>query len=104
VGGASRNSGRVEILHGSVWGTVCDDYMESAGTTVTQFAAVSCRQLGFTNAGTGLTAGFADGIDPIWMDDVYCAGTEAGLASCPFNGWQIENCAHFEDMGLHCTP
>jgi hypothetical protein len=102
--GATRNSGRVEILHNSVWGTVCDDYMEGAGTVTTNFAAVACSQLGFTAAGAGLTSGFPDGIDPVWMDDVSCAGTESGLASCPFNGWQIENCSHFEDMGVTCTP
>lgn len=104
VDGATRNTGRVEILHNSVWGTVCDDYMESAGTRTTNFAAVVCDQLGFTAAGSGLTSGFPDGIDPVWMDDVNCAGTETSLASCPFLGWQIENCSHFEDMGVTCTP
>ncbi|MDY0001762.1 MAG: DUF4215 domain-containing protein [Polyangia bacterium] len=104
VDGATRNSGRVEILHNNVWGTVCDDGLEYSGTTLTNFIAVGCGQLGFTNAGTGLTTGFSDGIDPIWMDNLSCAGAESLLSSCPFNGWQIENCSHVEDMGLNCTP
>ena len=48
--------------------------------------------------------GFPDGVDPVWMDNVQCGGSEAGIASCPFNGWNIENCSHVEDVGLNCTP
>lgn len=105
--GTGRNSGRVEILHENVWGTICDDALESAGTAQTNFIAVGCGQLGFTRrAGSALvTTAIADGTDPISMDDVACAGTETALASCPFRmPWRSHNCSHYEDIGLTCTP
>ncbi len=105
IGGATRNSGRVEVLHSQVWGTVCDDFIESTGTRQTSFVNVSCRQLGFTAAGSAVTAlSVPDGIDPTWLDDVNCAGTETTLASCPNLGWAVENCGHHEDIGATCTP
>jgi cysteine-rich repeat protein len=105
IAGTARNRGRVEVLHNNVWGTVCDDQLESAGARQTNFVAVGCGQLGFTRAGSPLLySAVADGVDPVWMDDVNCAGGEATLASCPFGGWAIENCTHSEDIGLSCTP
>lgn len=102
--GTGRHTGRVEILHQNVWGTVCDDGLEFTGATQTNFVAVACGQLGFERAGSGLTGGFADGTHPISMDSLVCGGSEAALASCPFGGWQVHNCSHFEDMGLTCMP
>jgi len=105
IEGAARNSGRVEILHNNVWGTVCDDYISYAGERQTNFIRVGCGQLGYSTAGSALTlSSVPDGVDPIWMDDLDCAGTESGLATCPFGGWAIENCSHYEDIGLTCTP
>ena len=39
---------------------------------------------------------------PIHMDNVKCAGSEAKLANCAFNGWGQSNCNHFEDVSLRC--
>jgi cysteine-rich repeat protein len=103
--GSGRHSGRVEILHQNVWGTVCDDFISTTGTRQTSFIAVGCGQLGFERAGSALvTTAVPDGIDPISMDDLNCAGTETALASCPFPGWRVHNCSHYEDIGLTCTP
>lgn len=103
VGGSNRANGRVEVLHQSVWGTVCDDFISSAGARQTSFVQVGCRQLGFTTGGSVLLS-VPDGVDPVWMDDLDCGGAETAIASCPFAGWGIENCSHFEDVGLSCVP
>ena len=105
VGGTTRNAGRIEVLHNDVWGTVCDDFMESSGTRQTSFVNVACRQAGFTAAGSALvTSAVPDGIDPIWLDDVSCTGSETTLPMCTNLGWGIHNCSHFEDIGATCTP
>ncbi len=104
VEGSARNSGRVEVLHNNVWGTVCDDLIDW-GASQTSFISVTCQELGFSGGGsTLLTSACPDGEDPIWMDNIQCSGSEQALDQCPFNGWGVENCSHFEDIGLSCTP
>ncbi len=103
VGGVGRNEGRVEILHNGVWGTICDDYITPSSTGGRRFASVACQQLGFQGGGATDTS-VSGGEDPIWLDNVMCAGTESSVADCPANPWNDENCFHFEDVGLTCTP
>ncbi|XP_017158909.1 scavenger receptor cysteine-rich domain-containing group B protein-like isoform X1 [Poecilia reticulata] len=95
--GPSRCSGRVEVYHDRVWGTVCDDGWDLSD------AEVVCRQLGCGPPKSApAMAYFGQGVDPIWLDDVVCAGTENSLADCLHGGFGIHNCGHAEDAGATC--
>ncbi|XP_059006830.1 soluble scavenger receptor cysteine-rich domain-containing protein SSC5D isoform X1 [Mustela lutreola] len=99
VAGPSRCSGRLEVWHNGLWGTVCDDSWDL------QDSAVVCRELGCGRARQQDPAAgrFGWGAGPIWLDDVGCLGTEASLSECPASPWGKHNCAHNEDVGISCT-
>uniref|UniRef100_A0A8C5KJF2 Scavenger receptor cysteine rich family, 4 domains n=1 Tax=Jaculus jaculus TaxID=51337 RepID=A0A8C5KJF2_JACJA len=98
AGGAGPCQGRVEILHGGLWGTVCDDDWGLPD------AAVVCRQLGCGPALAATTnAFFGYGTGHILLDNVQCEGGEARLAACPSLGWGVHNCGHHEDAGALCA-
>ena len=96
VGGSNIYEGRVEVCVNNQWGTVCDDYWGTAD------AQVVCRQLGYStsNVTAFFSAYFGQGIGPIHLDDVSCAGTESSLFSCSYNSFH--NCGHYEDAGVRC--
>ncbi len=91
---AGGSSGRLELLHEGVWGTVCDDGFEVLE------ANIACRQLGFSS-GTPHTAG--GGTGPIFLDDLACVGTEDAFDSCPGVRWGRSDCTHGEDVGVSCV-
>ncbi|XP_059011167.1 scavenger receptor cysteine-rich domain-containing group B protein isoform X2 [Mustela lutreola] len=97
VGGPSRCRGRLEVLHGGSWGSVCDDDWDVVD------ANVVCRQLG---CGLALPVprplAFGQGRGPILLDNVECGGQEAALSQCRSRGWGVHNCFHYEDVAVLC--
>uniref|UniRef100_A0A3Q1I898 SRCR domain-containing protein n=1 Tax=Anabas testudineus TaxID=64144 RepID=A0A3Q1I898_ANATE len=87
--GSTQCSGRVEIYHNNIWGTVCDDEWDLND------AAVVCREL---NCGAALSAPtsalFGEGSDQIWLNKVACSGNERSLAECEHGGFAKHNCDH----------
>ncbi|KAK5853043.1 hypothetical protein PBY51_006865 [Eleginops maclovinus] len=96
--GPSRCSGRLEVFHNDIWGTVCDDQWSLAN------ANVVCREL---NCGTALEAKkaafFGEGQNTIWLDDVQCTGHETSILKCPHRSFGTNNCGHSEDAGVICS-
>lgn len=91
--------GRVEILHDGQWGTVCGDHWDKLGATVV------CAQLGFVGNSYAVSAaqfGPGDSSMPIWLDNIFCEGTEDYLSECRHSGWGVHNCHHYEDAGVIC--
>eukprot|EP00057_Strongylocentrotus_purpuratus_P007134 XP_011661608.1 PREDICTED: deleted in malignant brain tumors 1 protein-like [Strongylocentrotus purpuratus] len=98
VGGQTASEGRVEVLFGGSWGTVCDDFWDLNDVKVV------CRMLGFQIAVRAVTsAGYGQGSGSIILDDVECLGTERNLAECTHNGYRSHKCGHSEDAGAVCA-
>lgn len=75
-------SGRVEVRHKGVWGTVCDDnFGEEEGQVI-------CRMLGLEGkAIVHSEAAFGAGKGPIWIQNIVCQGDEASLLDCKAPSW-----------------
>uniref|UniRef100_A0A8C2HTC0 SRCR domain-containing protein n=1 Tax=Cyprinus carpio TaxID=7962 RepID=A0A8C2HTC0_CYPCA len=93
-----RCSGRLEVYHNAVWGSVCDDQWDISD------AQVVCRQLG---CGAALRADgnsvFGAGSGQIWINFVMCWGSESTLKNCGSGGWNRHNCDHNKDAGVICS-
>ncbi|XP_052787721.1 uncharacterized protein LOC128222659 [Mya arenaria] len=90
--------GRLEILHGSEWGTVCDDGFDL------EDAKVACLMIDskFVYYGYNPDAYYGRGTGAIWLDEVACTGEERSLFHCEGDGIGEHNCNHGEDVGIKC--
>uniref|UniRef100_A0A672NWK6 Si:ch211-161n3.4 n=1 Tax=Sinocyclocheilus grahami TaxID=75366 RepID=A0A672NWK6_SINGR len=97
-GGEGRCSGRLEVYHNAVWGSVCDDQWDISD------AQVVCRQLG---CGAALRAdgnsAFGAGEGVVWLNRVECRGNELHLWDCPLSLKNHTDCSHKEHTGLTCA-
>ncbi|XP_049330423.1 deleted in malignant brain tumors 1 protein-like isoform X21 [Astyanax mexicanus] len=96
--GRSRCSGRVEVLHGESWVTVCDADFDQ------QDAEVVCRELGCGSPVEVLgAAAFGRGEGPVWSEELQCRGNESQIHFCPKSSSLKHNCSHDDDVGLACS-
>ncbi|KAM7114821.1 scavenger receptor cysteine-rich type 1 protein M130 isoform 1-T1 [Molossus nigricans] len=98
VGGDIPCSGRVEVKHGNMWGTVCDsDFSLEAAT-------VLCKEL---QCGTVISilggAYFGEGNGQIWAEEFLCEGHESHLSLCPVAPRPDGICSHSRDVGVVCS-
>uniref|UniRef100_A0A3B1INW4 SRCR domain-containing protein n=1 Tax=Astyanax mexicanus TaxID=7994 RepID=A0A3B1INW4_ASTMX len=96
--GESRCSGRVEVLHGESWVTVCDaDFNQ-------QDAEVVCRELGCGSPVEVLgAAAFGRGEGQVWSEELQCRGNESQIHFCPKSSSLKHNCSHDNNVGLVCA-
>ncbi|KAI4883640.1 hypothetical protein NFI96_008745, partial [Prochilodus magdalenae] len=95
---SSSSPGRVEVVHGGTWGTVCDADFDQ------QDAEVVCRQL---SCGLPVEvlggAAFGRGEGQVWSEELQCRGNESQISSCPTSSSLKHNCSHDSDVGLVCA-
>uniref|UniRef100_W5K1C0 SRCR domain-containing protein n=1 Tax=Astyanax mexicanus TaxID=7994 RepID=W5K1C0_ASTMX len=94
--GGSRCSGRVEVLHGETWFTVCDAEFNQ------QDAEVVCRELGCGSPVLG-SAAFGRGEGQMWSEELQCRGSESDITLCSITSSHKYNCSHDNDVGLVCS-
>ena len=99
TGGHDESEGNLLVFHDGQWGGVCDDEWDEYD------ARVACKQLGYPGS-VGITNGGLFGYTPsqIWMDNIYCYGTEERLEDCRFEGWGVHDCDRTEAAGVRCKP
>ncbi|XP_058864817.1 scavenger receptor cysteine-rich type 1 protein M130-like [Acipenser ruthenus] len=96
-GGSDLCSGRVEVLRGSAWNTVCDTDFDW------QDAEVVCRELkcGIPKEVLG-GAPFGEGQGKVWSEEMQCQGKEPQISKCLTSASKKQSCTHRNDVGLVC--
>ncbi|XP_046729052.1 scavenger receptor cysteine-rich type 1 protein M130-like [Silurus meridionalis] len=95
--GVSHCSGRIEVLNGKTWATVCNDDFSQ------QDAEVVCREV---NCGPPIKVqrgdAFGRGVGIVWKKKLQCRGTESHIHFCPTSPLE-HNCSHSNDVELECA-
>ncbi|XP_043919573.1 deleted in malignant brain tumors 1 protein-like [Protopterus annectens] len=96
--GYSDCAGRVEVLIGNQWGTICDESWDMNDANVT------CAQLNCGEAISANTNGyFGQGSGAGWFNSFECSETDTSLFQCQKNQWDDNICDHSKDAGVVCT-
>lgn len=93
----NRTAGRVEMLIGRFWATVCND------NWVTESSNVLCRQLGLGSAGVVKSFGAGPPSVPVILDNVVCNGSEPNILACSHSRLGSYGCSHSRDVGVVCS-
>ncbi|CAI5790767.1 deleted in malignant brain tumors 1 protein-like [Podarcis lilfordi] len=98
INGSSNCSGRIEVFHNQLWGSVC-----GAGWDL-QDANVVCGEMSCGNAlRVRSEAWFGQASGPIWLERVNCTGEETSFYDCPRGPWGEHNCSHSQDASVECS-
>ncbi|XP_050799237.1 scavenger receptor cysteine-rich type 1 protein M130-like isoform X4 [Gopherus flavomarginatus] len=98
VGGDSACSGRVEIIHGNTWTTICDAHFDL------KVASVICNELECGIAVSVPGGGhFGEGQGEILTEEFQCVGNESLLFSCSRISQVNQTCSHINDAGVTCS-
>ncbi|XP_037768274.1 antigen WC1.1 isoform X3 [Chelonia mydas] len=96
--GSTACSGRVELLHGGAWGTLCDSQWDL------QAAHALCQQLdcGFA---LSMPAGqlFGTGDGPVWNGTFGCERNESRLRDCPVTALGTTECPPGSEASVVCS-
>ncbi|NWX86903.1 C163A protein, partial [Nothoprocta pentlandii] len=95
--GTTTCSGRVELLHGGMWGILCDYTWDLPA------ANALCQQL---DCGVALSIPrqrFVGGNGPVWRDAFYCEGTESCLWDCAHMTLGNPSCSAGEAATVVCS-
>ena len=48
---------------------------------------------------------YGRGTGPVWLDGLYCTGSEQTILDCKHQGWgNTEGCDHLNDVSISCQP
>ncbi|XP_053387738.1 scavenger receptor cysteine-rich domain superfamily protein-like [Mercenaria mercenaria] len=109
VDGVTNTSGRVEVLHGGKWGTIC-----SHGGFSNQDVQVICKMIGIQNPNAfGYSnAYYGEGTVHMLLSRLACDGSESDITQCSSTEWagpsdtRLESdfmyCSHSNDVGVNC--
>ena len=99
MGGGDQYAGRVEVLFGGVWQTVCDDSWDIFE------ANVVCQQLGYGTGRSAVTdSRFGEGGSSQWERSWLCSGSESCLEDCTsFIVSDSTRCSSDQNAGVICS-